>query len=268
MSDPSPIYSFFQLCLLAAPFLLLVAGVRIRTILGRRRPWLGWVAVAAPVILFVGVAAATCAQHWALKDWARKDFLSGLIIVPEQLVPGRVLTLTMYGEGPGASYFHLTRTGAATEVITALENGTNWRHDGTNPVLNLSAADLFYLNEPGEIGVTFMGALEDVDYIFVTGHLADFIAMDPDRWGALEELGYDLGLVSLLYDVSDGLPINLATSEPIFRFASTRSVYLRLPNWSTDWSLGKLLEWEDFTPAPVAGQTRFDVLADRLAPTK
>ncbi|MGB0844461.1 MAG: hypothetical protein ACPGVN_06945 [Alphaproteobacteria bacterium] len=149
-------------------------------------------------------------------------------------------------------------------MITALQNDAQWRHDSQSPILDLNTASLYHVAGYGETKQPFAGTLEDIDYLYVTGKLNDFIALDPVRWGAMEQLGYDLGLVSLIYDMSDGLPINLVTSEPIYRFASTQSVHFQLPNWSTHWALDELLQWDGFTPKPMVGQTRFDVLAERL----
>lgn len=262
MHEPSPFYSFLQLCLLAAPFVLVWVGVVTWKMLRQSNPALAWFALLVPVMLFTGVGATTYSKHQA-----RKSFLSSLIVIPERIEPGRVLAITMYGESSAGAY-HLVRTGVANEVLTALEDGHNWRHDGTSSELNLGAVDLYYVKGYGEITAPFKGTFNDIDYVYVTGHLADFIELSPFEWGALEKMGYDQGLVSLIYDVSDGWPINLAETKPIFRFASTRSVYFRLPNWSTHWSLEKVLDWESFTPPPLVGNTRFDILAERVRPLK
>lgn len=209
-------------------------------------------------MLFIGVAGWTYAKHNA-----RVSFLNNLIIVPKQILPGRVLAVTMYGE-PAIQGYHLLRTGVATEVITALQDARPWRHNTSEPILNFDDASLYYTSSYGGVVTPFAGTLSDIDYISVTGHMADFITIDPARWGALEELGYDSGLVSLLYATSEDMPINLVTSDPLFRFASTKSTYFRLPNWSTHWSLETVFEWTDFAPAPLHGDTRFDVLAERI----
>ncbi len=258
MSDTSPLNSVLQLALLAAPFLLLIAGLLAFWRMRGSRPVLALAALALPLLIFVGVAGATFYAHQA-----RTSFLTDLIVVPDQIAPGRVLTVTMYGEGSVAAH-HLRRVGVATDVITATEDGAHWRHDGSDPILDFSAATLHEAGDWGDIGTVFSGSVADADYIYVTGHLSGFIALDPDRWGALDNLGYELGLVSLMYDTSDGLPINLVTSEPIFRFASTESSYFRLPNWSTAWAFEEIFDWDAFTPTPPVGETRFDMLAESV----
>lgn len=261
MNNPSPIYSAVQIILLIAPFLFLVGGILFWQRRRHETPSLAWIAFALPVMLFIGVAGWTYAKHNA-----RVSFLNDLMVVPEQILPGRVLAVTMYGESAIQSY-HLLRIGVATEVITALQDARPWRHNTSEPILNFDGASLYYTSGYGEAVAPFVGTLSDIDYISVTGHIADFITIDPARWGDLEDLGYDRGLVSLLYVASEDMPINLVTSDPLFRFASTRSTYFRLPNWSTHWSLRTVLEWTDFAPAPLHGDTRFDVLAKRIKTT-
>lgn len=261
MLELSNFYSAAQLCLLLAPFGLLLLGIWVWVKFRRRSAVFAWTAILAPVILFLAVGVTTFAGHSA-----RTSFLNDLIVIPDRITPGRTLAVKLYQERPDA--FHLTRIGIATEVIVALDDNGYQSALGADAILNLNTLKLATLAEFGEADLPFSGAPEDIDYVYVSGHLADFIAIDPKRWGSLNDLGYDLGLVSLIYDVSDDQLISLVTSKPIYRFASTRSVYFRLPNWSTDWSLEKLFEWEDFTPSPIVGNTRFDVLADRVVPTE
>ncbi|MGB0844462.1 MAG: hypothetical protein ACPGVN_06950 [Alphaproteobacteria bacterium] len=104
VSSP-PLNSLLQLILLASPFLLLAIGILVWIIFRKRKAVLAWAAITIPIALFLGVTGTTYYKHSA-----RTAFLSNLIIVPEELVPGRVLTLTMYGEGSVSAY-HLTVQG-------------------------------------------------------------------------------------------------------------------------------------------------------------